>query len=1170
MLLHRVRMACLLSAALFLSPVFAQETRGSLIGRVTDQSGAAMPNALLDLVHMQTGVAAKTQTNEEGLYQALYLLPGLYRVTAQSTGFKTLVRDRIEIRINDRLELNLTMEVGASAERIEVVGETPLLETATASLGQVVDHRRIAELPLLHGNPMAVLELTPGIAQARTSDLGLWGGRVFDNGWTTSFQIDGAGSNSHEVTLDGVANTTSLGGAGGTLRTVAYTPPADMVEEFKVQTASFDASVGYTQGSLINISVRPGGHDLHGTAYYFKIAPELNANQFFSNLAGQPKVDFGYNRWGGTGTGPLWIPKLYKGRERTFWSYGYEGHHDSPPWPITYTVPTPKELNGDFSDLLKVGSEYQIYDPATARLLPNGRVQRDPFAGNVIPSNRTSSFTKALAKYWGAPRVAGAADGTNNFPDPSQPDPNLYYSHSARVDHNVSNSNRLYGRLGVSKNIEKNYRDAWKNEASGNSLLRYNRGITLDDVHTFNPHLVLDVRYGYTRFREDGQPKSVGFNPTQVGFSQSLVSQIDPQAFVFPCFVYSDFSSLGCQNASRNATDIHDLTGRIDLMRGAHNLKFGADYRVYRQNRYSFGQAVPRLDFGNDFTKGPLDNSTSAPLGQGLASFLLGIPTAGSIARNPSYADQNIATALFLQDDWKLTRSLTLTVGLRYEYEGPMTERFDRAINQYDFSTSSPIEAQAKANYAKNPMPDLAPDRFHAIGGLLFAGAGGNPREIYVTPKKNFMPRIGIAWNVMPKTVLRAGYGIFFGYLGVQLRNVQQPGYSVTTNVIPSTDNGLTFRVKDLSNPFIDGILDPPGAKDGLATFLGRGITAFDKYPLPPHNHRWQVSVQRELPGRILLDVGYVGNKGLHLEAGGTGGRNIDGVPNNYLSRSPLRDQPWIDYMTERFPNPFYPLLPGTGLASTTLQRSSLLIPYPQFTSLNTFSRQGFSWYHSLQIKVDRRFSQGLTFQSSYTFSKFREATTYLNAMDPYPERVISGQDFPHRFSASAIYELPFGSSKRFLGSAKGVGGKIIGGWQAQGTYTGQSGQALGFGNAIFLGNIKDVPRPVSQRTVDRWFNVDAGFERRSSRALSFNYRTLNTRFAGVRGDGINQFNLSLIKNTKVTESKTVQFRAEAINAMNHPQFTNPNTSPTSAAFGTVSDEKSTGRAIQLGLKFLW
>jgi hypothetical protein len=1164
--MHRLCLCTVLTALAAVYPVVAQETRGSLIGRVTDPSGAVMPGVAIEIVHTTTGVATKTTSNAEGLYQFLYVLPGVYGVTAQSTGFKTLSRQGIEIRINDRVELNLSMEVGATADRIEVVGDTPLLQTATASLGQVIDHRRIAELPLLHGNPMSVLELTPGIAQARTSDLGLWGGRVFDNAWTTSFAMDGAASNTHEVTLDGVANTTSLGGVGGTQRTVAYTPPADMVEEFKIQTASFDASVGYTQGALINISVKPGSRDVHGTAYFFKIAPELNANQWFANRSGQEKIDFSYNRWGATGTGPVVIPKLYNGRERTFWSYGYEGHHDTPPWPQTLTVPTSKELAGDFSDLLKVGSEYQIYDPATARLLENGRIQREPFAGNVIPSNRLSSFTTPLTKYWPAPRTAGNADGSDNFPDPSQPDPNRYYSHSARIDHNVSLSNRLYGRLAVSKNIEKNYRDPYQNEASGNNLLRYNRGITIDDVHTFTPRLVLDVRYGYTRFREDSQPKSAGFDPTTVGFSPTLISQIDPQAYVFPCFSFSAFGNLGCVNPSKNATDIHDFTGAVDSMQGAHNLKFGANYRVYRQNRYSFGQAVPRLDFGNTFTRGPLDNSPSAPLGQDLASFLLGVPTGGNIDRNASYADQNIGFALFVQDDWKASRTVTLTFGLRYEYEGPMTERFNRAINQYDFSTPNPIESQARANYAKSPMPDLPPDRFRATGGLLFAGVGGNPREIYTTPKKNLMPRFGLAWNVTPKTVVRGGYGIFYGYLGVQRRNVSQPGFSQSTSVIPSLDNGLSFRFTDLSNPWIDGLLDPIGSSQGLGTFLGRGISEFPLKAFPPHSQRWQLSVQRELPARFVVDVGYVGNRGTRLEIG----RNLNSTPNEYLSKSPFRDQPWIDYMTQRFPNPFYPLLPGTGLSGTTLQRSNLVIAYPHFTGLSTYDYQGYSWYHSLQIKAERRFAQGVTVQSSYTFSKFMEASGYLNGMDPFPEEVVSSSDFPHRISISSIYELPFGNGKRFFGSTKGAGGKIVGGWQVQGVYTGQSGQALGFGNSIFTGDIKAVPLPKGERTVDRWFNTNAGFERSSARALSFNYRTLNSRFSGIRGDGINQWNLSVLKNTKLTETTTLQFRAEAINALNHVMFLNPNTNPTSGGFGTITDEKSSGRAIQLGLKYLW
>jgi hypothetical protein len=1146
--------------------LLAQETRGSLIGRIMDQTGAVMPGVNVEVVHAETGVSSKTTTNQEGLYHLLYLVQGTYTLTATSTGFKTLVRQGIEIRINDRMELNLSMELGAAAERVQVIGETPLLETATASMGQVVDHRRIAELPLLHGNPMAVLDLTPGLAQARTADLGLWGGRVFDNGWTTSFQIDGSGSNKHEITLDGAADTTNLGGAGGGNRTVAFTPPADMVEEFKVQTASYDAGVGFTSGATINISVKPGTRDFHGTAYYFKIVPELNANQFFANRVGDPKVDFSYNRWGGSTTGPVYIPKIYKQRDKTFFAYGYEGHHDRPPWPETLTVPTTAERNGDFSALLPLGSRYQIYDPFSGHLM-GGRVMRDPVPGNIIPSARISPMTKALTSYWAAPKAgAGAPDGSNNFPNPTEPDPNNYYSHVARVDHNVTASNRLYGRVAISKNIEKEYRDPYLNDASGNSLIRKNRGITLDDVHTFSPRVVLDVRYGYTRFIEQGYPKSSGFNPTKVGFSQALVSQLDPAAFVFPCFTFSDMGSLGCQNPSFNATDIHDLTGSTNIIHGTHNFKFGGAFRTYRYNRFAPGQGVPRLDFGNTYTLGPLDNSPSAPLGQGMASFLFGIPTGGNIDRNASYASQNLNEAWYLQDDWKIARKLTLTVGLRWEHEGAMTERYNRSVAGYDFISASPIQAQVKANYAQAPLPEIPVDKFNVIGGLTFAAVGANPRQVYQTPGSNWLPRVGLAWNVSSNTVVRAGYGIFFGFLGVQRGGPIQSGFSQGTSVIPSTDNGLTFRFSDLSNPWVDGLLSPTGSSLGLSTFLGRSISVYTQKEYPPYMQRWQASIQQQVPGRILLDLGYVGNRGTHVEIS----RNLDSIPLSYLSRSPVRDQATIDYMTTNFPNPFYPLLPGTGLAGTTVQRAALVTSYPHFTGLSASNFDGFSWYHSFQLKVERRFANSFTFQSSYTYSKMMEAIGFLNGWDPYPERVISSQDFPQRFSVSGIYELPFGRGKHWLGSARGIGGKLVSGWQAQGVYTGQSGQALGFGNAIFTGKLSDIPLPKDQRTVDQWFNVNAGFERNSSKALSYNFRTFNSRFSGVRADGINQFNLSLLKNTRFTESKVFQFRAEAINALNHVMFVNPNTTPTSSAFGTITDEKSTGRAIQLGFKFLF
>ncbi len=1159
---------CLLVGALLLCQLApAQETRGSLVGRVADPSGAVIPNAQIEVVNQATGVVSKSTTNSEGQYYVRYLLPGLYKVTASSSGFKTSVRDGIEVRINDRIELNFTMEIGAVGEKIEVTGQTPLLETASASLGAVTDQRRITDLPLMHGNPMAALELTPGLAQVRTSNLGVWGGRPYDNSWTTSYAIDGALPNTSEISMDGIPNTTTLGGSkSGGYQTVAYTPPADLVQEVKVQTASFDASTGFTSGSTINFSVKSGTNQLHGTAALYRMWPGPNAASWFSNRNNQPKASFGYKRWDGTATGPVFIPRVYNGKDKTFFSYGYGGQHDSTPYGSTPTVPTTQQLTGDFSALLKVGSNYQVYDPATARLNANGRVQRDPFVGNILPASRISNFSKALSNYWCPPTAAGTADGGSNLPQPNRPDPNVYYSHLMRIDQTITPANRMYGRFAFSKNIEQNFNDYYNTDASGVNLRRRSRSVALDDVHVFNPSLVLNLRYGYTRFIEDRYAKSLGTSPTKYGFDQNLASQIDPRAYVFPTIAVSGYSSLGNENPTLNTTDVHTANISMDRLAGTHSIKFGVDLRWYRSYSQGFGQAVPRMDFDSAYTLGPLDTSSAAPRGQALAAFLLGVPTSATIARNDSSAIQSIGTAPFIQDDWKVRPNLLVSFGLRWEYEGPTTERFNRATRGYDFTTPSPYEATAKANYAANPVAALPASQFRAIGGLLYAGVNGVPTQIYEPDNKVFAPRLGLAWTVTPKTVIRAGYGMFYTGNGARTIGASQNGFSRTTATSNSLDGGLTFRMASLANPFVDGILKPVGTALGLSTDVGNSVSFTNPTQLTPYTQRWQFSIQRELPARVLFDVAYIGNRTTHARIT----RNLNYLDNKYLSTLMVRDDATNNYLNTRVNNPFYPMLPGTGLSGSVVSLSQLLIAYPQYTGLSTTSQQGYSWYHSLQVKTERRFAQGFTMQFGYTFSKLMQATTYLNAGDPMPERVISSIDFPHRVSISGIYELPFGKGQRFLTGANPVVQRIVGGWQAQGFFMGQSGDALGFGNSFFYGNLKDIVLPNDQRTVDRWFNTDAGFERASAKQPVANVIRLSSRFSCVRADGINQFNLSVIKNTAIRENVKLQFRMEAVNALNHPMFTDPNTSPSSSSFGRTTGEKGSARSLMFGLKLLF
>ncbi len=1153
---------CALALSLAAGPAWTQEARGAIVGRVTDSTGAVIPGVSVKITNIATGVTTPAETNAQGNYLAPYLIPGTYRITAEKAGFKSFLREGIELRVNDRLEVNITLELGAVTETITVTAETPMLDTASASMGSVVDARRVAELPFPHGNPYHLIQLASGVAFAQNLTLD----RPFEPTHIVGYTMDGARSNRSEVTLDGTVNTAS--GNTGTRNELisSWVPPADVVAEFKVQTATFDVTVGQTEGGVINVGLKSGTNTPHGTAYYVKMRPEWTANLFFSNRNNIPRSNFTYNRWGTQADGPLYLPKLYDGRNRTFYMYGYEGIHEERPRGTTTTVPTAKQREGDFSDLLKLGSQYQIYDPATRRAAAGGRFQSDPLPGNIIPAARISSIARNILKYYALPNVAGTADGRNNLALPNEPEPITYYTHVFRLDHNLSERHRIFSRVNVYKR-DSHYNDWFDSAATGQWFQFLSRAAGFDDVYSFRPTFIMNLRYGYNRFIRtyDGNPAGRNFDLTTLGLPAAYNNAIDPVIRRFPYVTIDGYAST-YNGWLWRPTETHSFTAAFDKVQGSHSLKFGLEYRAYRENQYNYDHvSTGRFDFGTTWTRGPMDNSPTAPIGQGLASMLLGLPTGGYVERRASYAEQSTVWSVYFQNDWKVTSKLSATLGLRYEVEGPLTERFNRSIRGLDFNAVLPIEAQVKANYAKNPTPEVPPDQFKVRGGLTFAGVGGLPRTLWERDANNFMPRVGLAFALNDKTVLRAGYGVFFGFLGTRRGDVIQTGFSQQTNLIPSLDGGLTFRAT-LANPFPDGIQEPLGASLGVMTYVGQGITFFNTKPLAPYMQRWQFSIQRQLPHRIVAEVSYVGNRGTHIETS----RNLNAFPVQYLSRTGARDQPVIDYWSTNLPNPYYPLLPGTGRAGTLIGRAALVTAYPHFTSLGTTTNEGYSWYHSFQAKVDKRFSAGYTIQVAYTQSKFMEATGFLNDGDPVPAKCISDQDYPQRLSLSWIWELPFGRGRKLGSQTRPVVNALISGWQIQGIYAGQSGQALGFGNVIFRGNLKDIPLPVSQRRPERWFNIDAGFERDSRKQLSYAARVMSFRFSGIRGDGINNFDLSVLKDTRVREGMKVQFRAEFLNAFNHVLFSNPNTSVTSTAFGTITSEKGYPRRIQLGVKFIY
>ena len=1136
-------------------PASSQEARGTLLGRVTDQTAAVIAGAKVEALNANTGVRTATTTNETGDFILPFLIPGSYNLTVEAQGFRRSLHSEINVRVNERITIDVAMEIGQAAETVRVVGETPLLDTSTSSMGQVIDSRSILELPLKDGMVLIMATFSPGVLFMPQSPGYV---RPFDTSSPSQLSIDGTRTGSNEFMLDGAPNMQRT--------EVAYSPPPGVVEEFKIQSATFDASYGFMGGAALNMSLKSGTNNLHGQMYYFHQNPLLNANRFFFNRIGADKVNFRLHRWGSSLSGPVLLPKLHDGRNKTFWMYGYEGIWSFDPSPfVTESVPTPAMRNGDFSSLLAIGANYQIYDPFSTVPDTGGRFRRSVLPGNIIPQNLINPVARKIAALFDLPNQAGNRDEVNNYTKGKNAQ-DTYWNHITRIDHNFSDSQRFYLRANFTKmDRPENERH---NRAVGDVFVRLNRGAALDHVYTVSPGFFVNSRYSYTRFINAFTPMQIGWDLAGLGFSNGFanqVNQVDPRGLRLPRLDVSGYSSLSTETLNERHSDTHDFALNATHIVNTHTLRYGLGYRVYRENTYNLSNSSGLLSFSTDWTRGPLNTSAASPIGQGLASFLYGLPTGGNFPITTSYAEQTTVWALFLQDDWKINRKLTLSVGLRYELPSPLTERFNRSVRGFDVSTASPIEPQALANYAANPIPQLPVNQFQARGGLTFAGVGGATRTVWDLNKKNFMPRVGIAYSITPDTVFRAGYGIYFEPIGVIYQHVNQTGFSRTTSLVPTVDNGQNF-IAGIANPFPAGFLPPLGAAGGLATNLGQGVSFFNQDITNPYMQRWTFALQRGLPGRSVLEVSYVGNRGVRMRIG----RDFDSLANTYLSTSPVRDQQTIDFLAAQVPNPFYPLLPGTGLSGTTVSRGALLTPFTQFTGVSTDVSQGYSWYHSMQVRFEKRFSDGLSSTLSYTWSKLMEARGYLNGADPLPEEVISDQDRTHRLAVTALYELPFGRGKRWGGSLNRVASTVIGGWQVQGIYTAQSGPALGFGNAIFNGNLNAIELPVGQRTVERWFNIDAGFERNSQRQLGSNLRSFPTRFNGVRGDGGNNWDLSAIKNTRLREGIRLQFRAESINALNHAQFLAPNTTPTSSAFGQVTGEWTWPRVIQFGLKVLF
>lgn len=1186
--------------AIFAASSFGQETRGTIRGTVTDPNGQAVPNATVQVIDPARGTTITLTTNTDGFYQATYLTPGTYRIVVEATGFKKSIRDNVELQIAGAVQVNLPLEVGGTQETVTVTAEIPPLNTENASLGQVVDEKRISELPLVHGDPYTLIGLSAGTTYTGDPRLD----RPFEPTHIVGFAVNGVRGNRMDLTIDGVASTAT---ANQNEVIASYVPPSDIVQEFKVQTATFDAQFGNTEGSVTSISIKSGTNNFHGSAYMFMEPGQWAANDTFGKARGQDRPDTYSNRFGGYISGPVWIPKIYKGKDKTFFLFGFEAIRDSRPrFDVTNVwVPTAALASGDFSGFMcptgVTSGCTNIYDPLTRTnggsgttytgtqfSDPSRATASNPLGLNIIPANRINPVARAVLSYLGNPKNAGLVGNINDSTLAEKTKP--YNNWTFRVDQQITSKNHMFVR--GSWYDRESFYDRYTDSAyAGTHFTFASRGGVIDDVHTFDSTTFLNIKYGYNRFiRASGaQDDAVGFDLTQLWGSTAGATYnglVGEGIRRFPRFNFPTNGTLGngLTNEAR-PVDSHNAVAVLNKTMGKHSIKFGGELRVYREDdNFASNDQTGQFTFNNTYTRASTatTGSIAGPQEfnglQAFASFLLGLPSTADITRRSDYSEFSKTWGYFFQDDFKIGRKLTLNMGIRYEKEEALVERQNKSVSGLDFAYIQPSQTQVRANLTANPVigmdgQPINPNTFNVLGGLLFAGRNGGAK-LYHTPSNTWLPRFGVAYALNEKTVLRGGFGLYAGFLGERRGDVIQPGFTRTTTLpLTALANGAQIPQSISNFPTAISILEPVGNAAGQQTGLGGSVSFFNQHPKVGKQARWQVDIQRDLGWGFVAQASYVGNYGYDLEVV----KDLNALPTQYLVDAGVVNgaiDPVLsartNLLTQNVTNPFrnVPGYEGTSLfTSTQIQRQLLLRPFPQFTTVISSNNDGKSWYHAGQFNLQKRFSSGNTIQMAYTWSKWLQATEYLNPGDPKPTKMIADQDSPHRFTMSGIYHLPFGKGEHWE-NGNAVVDHIIGGWQVQGVYTFQVGFPVPIGSfnitsgatsgdIFYLGGPVDSPSSWAQT-----LSVPAG-----------HLRTLPYRFSEWRRDNINNVDLSILKNTRITETMKFQIRLEAINVLNHPYFPFPSTA-IGSGFGTVgvgsSNQANYARRIQIGFKFLF
>lgn len=1101
--------------------VHAQSITGTVTGSVRDASGGAITGNEVRLANAGTGVVNRTVTDEAGNFRFLLAPPGIYSVEANAPGFKTFRRQGIVVEVDRSLAVPITLEIGQVSDTVEVHGGTPLLDPNTSTLGTALDARSVNDLPLNGRNPLGLVNTIPTVR-----GIGYFGGAVVSTWRMGQVTIGGGSPMGNGFLIDGISNEKMTDYSGLSFLTV------DATQEVRVETNAMPAEYGRTNGGIISMISKSGSNEFHGNLFEYLRNDKLNANAFFTNSAGGKRPVLKANQFGGTFGGPILKNKL-------FFFLNYEGFRQRESQQETITSPTDLQRAGDFSrTFAQNGSLVTVYDPNTTRLAdPNkpGVYVRDAFVGNRIPTSRISPIATQALNYYPKPNLPGlAVTGAQNlFLDGGVPIDKDDWG--ARIDYNLSPTRRISGRYTHSA-IDWGFPNFFNNiaDVGGQHILIPRQSSFVQFTDAITPTLLLDVKAGINRENENQVAPGAGFDVTSIGFPVNYKNALQKgrgKGTGFPTFNIADASTFGFPDTTGNPSTTGSGSVALSKVTARQTIKTGFEQRVYRRSDWGTSAGSGSYAFTRGFTQGPNPLVASSTAGYGAASFLLGLPSTGDAFYTTDTSVASNYSAVFFQDDWKATSRLTFNLGLRWEYEGPVKERYNVFPN-FDPSLTNPLQAPSGQKYK---------------GGYVFPGSNNVPRGLTDQSWKNFGPRAGFAYQASSKMVFRGGYGIMYIPTFGPGGTASGAGFSVDTPMVTTLDGGLT-PYNTLANPYPNGIVPATGNTLGALAGVGGPITGQLRDTHRGYSQQWNLTLQYQPWNNWLFEGAWVANRGTHLI-----------LNSRALNILPDADLALGSSLLDQVNNPFYGTIASGPLSTPTITRKQSRLPYPEFTTVNGGSAYlGDSIYHAFALKIEKRFSGGFSVLASYTASKLLDdlqgtgrpgavsGTSIQNWNNLRGERSKSYQDVPQRLVLSGLWELPYKSTNRLLNGA-------FGGWQLNAINTMEGGRPIALAATISNGGnrpnvVAGASDQVANQTLAKWFNTDA-----FSQPAPFTFGNVSRTLPDVLSDGLFNIDLSLYKSFRVRERYSLQFRAESYNLTNTPTFDTPGRTLGSATFGVVT-----------------